>query len=225
MYNELIFLTYIFLVSVANLYALALGKEALTSLICVQVVLVNFFVTKQITLFGLAATASDALAVGATLGLNLLQEYYQLPAARKAIWISFFCSLFYTAISFLHLAYTPAATDISSSAFNLLLAPMPRIILASLSVYVLVQYVDSALYAFFKKRFEGFFILRNYGSLAISQFLDTVLFSFLGLYGINESFSSISTLFDIILVSYIIKLLVIILAVPFVRIAKSLFIK
>ena len=94
MLNELIFLSYICVVSGASLIALALGKEALVALICVQAVLVNFFVTKQITLFGLTATASDALAVGATLALNLLQEYYQKPVARKAIWISFFAHFF-----------------------------------------------------------------------------------------------------------------------------------
>ncbi len=72
MLNELIFLSYICVVSGASLIALALGKEALIALICLQAVLVNFFVTKQITLFGLTATASDALAVGTTLALNLL---------------------------------------------------------------------------------------------------------------------------------------------------------
>ena len=224
MLNELIFLSYVCVVSGASLIALALGKEALIALICLQAVLVNFFVTKQITLFGLTATASDALAVGTTLALNLLQEYYHKPAARKAIWLSFYCALFYTLISLFHLAYIPAATDASNQSFHTLLAPMPRIIIASLSVYLLVQYIDSALYAYLKNKLQTrYFIVRNYSSLAISQLLDTILFSFLGLYGINESFSNLKTIVDIILVSYIIKLLVIIIAVPFVRTAKSLF--
>ena len=221
MINELIFVAYVLTVSSASLIALMLGKEALVGLICVQAVLVNFLVVKQITLFGLTATASDALAVGATLSLNMLQEYYNKTAARKAIWISFFCALFYTVISLFHRAYTPAVTDVSQEAFDLLLGPMPRIVIASLSVYLFVQYIDSALYAYLRHKLEGgYFVIRNYSSLAISQLIDTILFSFLGLYGINESFSNIRTIFDIILVSYIIKLLVIILAVPFVRAVK-----
>lgn len=224
MLNELIFLFYVAAVSSANLIALILGKEALVALICVQAVLANLFVTKQITLFGLTATASDALAVGGTLALNLLQEYYQKPAAYKAIWISFFCSFFYTVISLFHLGFTPAVTDITTEAFDLLLAPMPRLVLASLSVYIVVQYIDSSLYGYLRLKLHNqHFIIRNYASLAISQLIDTILFSFLGLYGINESFSSIRTLFDIIVVSYIIKLLVIIIAVPLVRAVKTLF--
>lgn len=224
MLNEFIFLFYVAIVSAASIIALALGKEALVAIICVQAVLVNLFVTKQITLFGLTATASDALAVGSTLGLNILQEYYSKALAQKTIWISFFCSFFYTVIALFHNAYNPACTDVSCEAFNLLLSPMLRIVLASLVVYVAVQYLDSILYSYLRfKLHNQHFILRNYTSLAISQLVDTVLFSFLGLYGINEAFSTLSTICAIIIISYIIKLMVIILAVPCIRFLKTLF--
>jgi len=221
MLNELIFFISILVVSGATIIALRLGKEALVALLCLQTVLVNIFVTKHITLFGFTATATDALAVGATLTLNVLQEYYQKAAARHAIWISVFCSLFYLLINTLNLSYIPAPTDISAQAYQLLFAPVPRIIIASLVVYIVVQYLESFLYAFFNQLLSGkYFVFRNYASLTISQLLDTILFSFLGLYGINESFNDLGTLFDIIIISYIIKLLVIMLAVPFVRITK-----
>lgn len=225
MLNELLFAGYVCIVSIASICALRLGKEALIALICLQAVLANLFVTKQIILFGFTATASDALAVGSALALNLLQEYWQKAIAIKTIWLSFFCSLFYTIICLFQLAYAPAATDTSSQAFIELLSPMPRIVIASLCIYLVAQHLDSALYAYFGKQLSGrHFILRNYSSLAIGQLVDTILFSFLGLYGINESFSSLKTLFDIIVVSYIIKLLVILIAVPFVRVTKSFFV-
>ena len=127
--NELIFIVYILVVSIAAIIASKWGKDALVGLICVQAVLMNLFVIKQITLFGLTATASDALAVGTTLSLNLLQEYYQKSAAQRAIWISFFCSLFYTGIALLHLAYIPAPTDTSSAFFAALLTPCLALLL------------------------------------------------------------------------------------------------
>ena len=78
------------------------------------------------------------------------------------------------------------------------------------------------IYGFLKERFGNkYFVARNYASLAFTQLVDTILFTFLGLYGINESFSDIRTLFDIILVSFIIKLLVIAIAVPFVTFVKD----
>lgn len=224
MTNELIFLLYIFAVSGSTIIALKLGKEALVALLCIELVLANIFITKQVTLFGFTATASDALAVGATLSLNVVQEYYYKPAARHAIWISFFCSLFYMLVSILHLMYIPSQHDVSSLAYALILKPMPRVVMASLFVYVIVQYIDTALYGFLYRRLAGrHFIIRNYSSLALTQLLDTVLFSFIGLYGINESFTDLKTIFDIIVFSYIIKLLVICIAVPFTRFAKVFF--
>ncbi len=220
--NELIFLGYILIVSLASIIAARAGKEALIALISVEALLLNIFVLKQITLFGLTATASDALAVGATLALNLLQEQYDKKTAQTAIWVSFFCALFYTIITLLHIAYAPAATDTVSPLFRALLLPTPRIIIASLSVYALVQNIDAYLYAYLKKNFEDIsFVIRNYTSLLISQLIDTILFTFLGLYGINEGFSDLRTLFDIMIISYTIKVLIILIAVPFVRFAKS----
>lgn len=223
--NELIFIAYVLTVSTAALVALRIGKSALIGLICVQCILVNLFVTKEIVLFGFTATASDALAVGITLSLNLLQEFFGKYTARKTIWISFAGSIFYTVLTMLHLAYKPGITDVSQSAFETLLRPMPRIVVASLFVYIIVQYLDSYLFGYLSQRFKHkHFILRNYASTAISQLVDTVLFSFLGLYCLNQNFCKLSTIVQIIVVSYIIKLLVILIAGPYLALSK-LFIK
>ncbi len=221
MTNELIFLGYVFAVSTAALSALRLGKDYLIGLISTMAVIVNLFVIKQIPLFGLTATASDALAVGITLSLNLMQEYYGKQAALRTIWIGFFCALFYCAMSILHLSYIPSPLDTSHPHYLALLSFMPRAIIASLSAYLIVQRVDVHLYGFLKERLEGrYFVLRNYGTLAFTQLLDTVLFSFLGLYKMNPALSSLSTLFEIILVSTLIKFAMILIAVPYIRLAK-----
>lgn len=221
MSNELIFLGSIFAVSTAALAALRLGKDYLVGLISTMAVIVNLFVIKQITLFGFVATASDALAVGITLGLNLMQEYYGKQAALKTIWVGFFCALFYCLMSFIHLSYLPSSFDTSSPHYQALLSFMPRTIIASLSVYLIVQRIDAQLYGFLKKYFESrYFVLRNYGTLAFTQLLDTILFSFLGLYKMHAGYSSLSIIFEIIMVSTLIKLTVILIAVPYVRLAK-----
>ena len=222
--NELIFLAYIITISTASLCALRLGKEYLIGTICVMALLVNLFVMKQITLFGVTATASDALAVGITLSLNLMQEYYKKPAALQTIWVSFFCMLLSILLTQLHLAYLPALLDTSTIHYHMLFKTLPRILSASFVTYLIVQFTDAHLYSFLKERLHGrFFIMRNYGSLACTQLLDTVLFSFLGLYKLNESFSSLHTIGTIIAVSYTIKLLVIAIAVPYVKLAKTLY--
>jgi queuosine precursor transporter len=217
MMNELIFIVHACIVSICALGALALGKAALTTFISIMCILANLFVLKQIILCGFNATTSDALSIGATIGLNLMLEYYGRAAAQRAIGISFASILVYTVLSYMHLLYIPSACDVSNTHFIALLAIMPRILLASCTVYVIVQALDYHLYTFLNYALKNrYFIMRNYISVIICQLLDTILFSFLGLYGI------IDNIWHVIMVSYTIKVILIILATPFLWFTKKI---
>ena len=218
--NELLFIVYSCIVSITALIALYLGKEALCAYIAVQAVLANVFVLKQITLFGWQATASDVLIIGSVLGLNVLQEYFGRSAAMRAIWISFLLLVFYTIVSQFQIFFIPAASDTMHVHFQMLLQHMPRITIASLATYLIVQHVDAFLYGAIKKKWQGRFLVgRNYLSIAVSQLLDTILFGFLGLYGLVDSLG------QILVVSYCIKLAAIMLAGPFIALSKKIIVK
>ncbi len=213
--NELIFVFHIFAIVLSCIFALRLGKEALITLIIIQAILANLFITKEISLFHLCVTCTDAFAVGSGLALNLLQEYYGKATTKKAIYISFCALVFYLVMSQFQLWYNPIS-DASHQPFSAILSLMPRLIGASIFSYLICQLIDYKIYALLKiKLHNKFFILRNYGSLIISQAIDTVLFSFLGLYGI------VPHIWHIILVSFIIKIATIILATPFMSLLKG----
>lgn len=215
--NEILFCLQVISVTIFSLCALRMGKFALVAFVCLMTVLANLFVTKQIMLFGRFATASDSYAVGAMFGLNLLQEYFGKPITKKTIWISFFMLVIYAVASQLHLAYVPSAFDSMHAHFTAILSTAPRIIIASFISFLITQHLDAWLYGSFKKLCKNrFYLIRNYGSLVISQFVDTVLFSFLGLYGIVAHIGSI------IAVSYSIKLMIILLGTPFLAFSKML---
>jgi len=217
MFNECIFFIYVASVTLTALYAARISREAVVVLLCSQCMLMNLFVTKEITLFGLIATAADALGVGVALCLNILQELYGKAYAQRAIWLGLGCSLLYVMYAMLHCAFIPSVYDASNIHFLALLLPMPRIIIASLFSYIVVQYADSYLYELFTKAFRGrFFTLRSNASIAITQFLDTILFSILGLYGLMHNIGSI------IIVSYFIKLVVLMMATPFLFFFKRI---
>jgi uncharacterized integral membrane protein (TIGR00697 family) len=217
MYNELVFLLHVLLVGVGALCATASGQSALVAYISVLAILANLFVTKQTILFGMYATCSDAFMIGAVLSLNILQEYYGKERARSAIWISFGLLIFYTCATQIHLWYTPSSVDTMHAFFMAILNPMLRLTVASLAVYFVVQHLDAWLYGLFKARLKiKYLVVRNYASLAITQFADTVLFRFLGLYGIIHNIG------HIIIVSYCIKLCAIILVTPFIAFSHKL---
>jgi len=213
--NELLFFAHIGIITLFTIVALKISKETLVTTVGIYCILANLFVLKQIKLFGLQPTASDAFSVGAILGLNLLQEYFGEKITKKAIWTCFFALVLYAVVSHIHLLYIPSVCDISAGHYNFILKSMPRIAIASILVTLLVQHIDRIFYGFLKQKFHNkYFLARNLLSLFIIQLIDTILFTFAGLWGI------VNNLWDIILVSFIVKLVTILVSVPMVAIFK-----
>ncbi|HET9843592.1 MAG TPA: queuosine precursor transporter [Gammaproteobacteria bacterium] len=217
MLNNFLFLISTLLVVLFGVFTLKLGKNALIAWIALLGVLANLFVLKQIQLFGLNATASDVYAVGSLLGLNILREQYDLKTCRHAILVSFVCLIFFCLMGQVHLLYVPSAYDSTQLAYQTLLDPNVRIIVASITVFFSVQLFDVYFYSLVLKRFMKALWMRNTISLIVSQLIDTILFSFLGLYGIVDNIG------EIIVVSYCIKLLAIFCMVPATSFSKSWF--
>lgn len=217
MANELIFVIHSILIGLFAILALKINKEALIVLLCIQALLSNLFVTKQIMILGLCATCADVFSVGSSICLNLLQEYFGQSIAKKAIWLSFFSLFFYLVMTQIHLLYMPTEFDLTHIHFSSIFEFAPRLIIVSLISYVISQQLDTILYGYFRTKFAGkYFILRNYGSLLISQLFDTAFFTIFGLYKIMPN------LFQVFIISYLIKVLIIFLSIPIVAICKKL---
>jgi queuosine precursor transporter len=220
MLNEFIFSFHALFIGLCTLIAFQFGSFGLSSFICIQSLLANIFILKETTLFGFTAVCTDVFTIGCTLSLNLLQEYYGPAITKKIINLNFFLFLFYVCSSQIHLWYLPASTDIMHPLFELLLGTAPRIIFASLLVSWISQMFDFWLYKNMKRIFQTkLLILRNYFSIILSQLLDTVLFSFIGLYGLIDNIS------NIIIISFLIKLISIMIIVPFVKFTKNFFLQ
>lgn len=214
--NEILFFTQTLIIIGFAIGALKLGKSALTTWVAVQALIANLFVLKQINLFGFNVTASDAYIIGSLLGLNFLQEYFSQDDAKKATWICFFFMLFFAVVSQVHLLYQPSLHDRTQTSFVSILSQSPRLIFASMFVFFVVQQIDIRFFAFLKNMFPQLnFTTRTSISLVVSQFLDTVLFSFVGMYGLVASIT------DVILISFAVKLVVIFCFSSCMRLAKA----
>jgi len=213
--NELYFLSQILIVLLFSYGALRLGARALTTAVTVQALIANLFVLKQINFLGFEVTCTDAFAIGSILSLNLLREYFGKKEATKAISICFFFMFFFVAVSQMHLLFTPSSHDTVHSAYALLLTPAPRLLIASLAVFFLCQHLDVRFFGWISKILpKSSFPLRSSISMTMTQLIDTVLFSFLGLYGLVNSIT------DIILVSFLLKVIVILTMNPLMGFLK-----
>ena len=204
MFNELIFILQICLVVFFALYVKKLGSQALSAWVVIQAVIANIFVVKQIKLFGFEVTASDIFAISSLLGINLIQEHFGKEYAQKTVYSCFTCMIYFLIVSQLHLYFEPSVFDSSQIAFETILGPSLRLILASAVVFFITQKADLYCFSWISRRFTALnFFTRSFISLIFSQFIDTLLFSFLGLYGV------VASILDIIIISYIIKLITI----------------
>jgi uncharacterized integral membrane protein (TIGR00697 family) len=214
--NELLFLLHVTVVGLAALIALRFGKEGLTALFCIQALLANVFVLKQIACFGLIVTCTDTFIIGCDFSLGLLQRHYSVSSAKKAVYVCLGLLLFFVVLSQLHLLYTPCSFDSYHSVYSTLFQTTPRIICASLIVGFLSQklniYLQSATQNLFKNSKAALIL---FIPIALSQLFDTVAFSILGLYG------QVHSITDIILMSYGIKLLTLTLMSPFGQLSQK----
>jgi len=214
--NELIFGGHILAVIIAILIALRLGKEALTALFCLLIISANLFVIKQIEFLGMTITCTEAMTIGCILSLNLIQEYWGKAQAKKAIYCSFFLLVCFGVLAQFQMLYLPSPHDTHHGAYSSVLHHSPRLLLASLFTTLIVQRFDMSFYSLLKRKMRTqSLLMRNIASLAISQLLDTALFSVLGLAGIVHS------IVPIMIVSYLVKMVVILSMTPFTLISKK----
>lgn len=220
MANELlIILSFILIYGGIVLFYRFFGKGGLLAFNIIATILANIEVLLLVNAFGMEMTLGNVLFASTFLITDILSENHSRKDANRAVVISTLCSIFFIAISQLWLLYTPSENDWASGAFHTIFSNTPRIVCASLGVYLTSQLADVWLYHkwwdWCKKKYgdsrKGLWI-RNNGSTMISQLFNTLLytiFAFAGTY-------SIQTLISIFVSSYIIYVITSLLDTPFV---------
>lgn len=195
------------------------GKNGLLAFNVLATLLANIEVLLLVKAFGVEMTLGNVMFASTFLITDILSENHSRKDANRAVVISTFCSLVFIAISQMWLLYTPGENDWASGAFHTIFSSTPRIVCASLLVYLISQLTDVWLYhkwwEWCRKRFgdekKGLWI-RNNGSTMVSQLLNTLLYTFFAFYGTYD----IKTLMSIFISSYIIYIITSLLDTPFV---------
>ncbi|MBH31548.1 MAG: hypothetical protein CMG71_06100 [Candidatus Marinimicrobia bacterium] len=223
MSNELIFLIQTGVGLAFTLVAFKMGKAWLFGYIAICIVLANIFVTKQITLFGIAATGGNVVYGAVFLSTDLLAEHYGKVEAKKAVFLGFSAALFYTVMSQLILLYEASNADWGAAAgMASIFTSAPSIIIASLVAYLLSQFHDIWAFEWIREKTEGRLLwLRNNGSTWISQVIDSVVFASLAflvlpmIFG-SENSLSLSAVAEIVISTYFLKVFVATIDTPFI---------
>ncbi len=221
MENSSLFIFQIIVALSCTVVAFRLGRSWLIALIAVQTVIMNIFVLKMMNVFSLEVTGGNVLYASVFLGTDLLCEHYGKKQARQAVWIGFSAAVFFIIMSQFIIWYTPSQLENGAFLHNALATifeTTPRIVLASMGGYLVSQHLDIYIYTHIKKRTgDKYLWLRNNGSTLVSQFIDSIFFTFVGLYGIVANADNV---WHIILFTYLIKVLIAFLDTPFMYLSK-----
>jgi uncharacterized integral membrane protein (TIGR00697 family) len=208
-----------------------------------QVALVGLFVTALITA---QLTASKVLAFDLPVSIPVAGETLALPGAALAYALTFFASDIYAEIygrraaqvlvnvafglNFVMLALVwstilaPAASSstVAPGTFATVLGSSTNIVIASLAAYLVSQNWDVLIFHYLRDLTGGSHLwLRNIGSTATSQLLDTAIFVGLGFYLVPLALGTgdplpLAVIASLLVGQYLLKLAIALIDTPFV---------
>lgn len=197
------------------------GKIGLYIWIPIATILANIQVLKMVDLLSIGVTLGNITYASSFLVTDILNENYGKKSAQRAVYIGFFSLLATVIIMNLALLFIPNEFDFIQESLKNIFSILPRIALASLIAYGISQLHDVWAYNLWRNRLPGtrFLWLRNNASTMISQLLDSVIFTFIAFYGLFPT----SEFIQILITTYVLKIIVAALDTPFLYLACSMF--
>lgn len=202
------------------------GKKGLVCFNVLATIAANIEVLILVNAFGIEMTLGNILFASTFLITDILSEIAGKDYANKAVNIGILTSITFIIISQSWMLYIPSENDFVMSGIKTVFTNTPRLMFASLLTYAIVQKFDVWLYhkwwQFTEKKFgdrKKFLWLRNNGSTLISQFLNSLLFTFAAFYGIYP----LPTLLSITASSYAIFIVTSLADTPVVYLARYIY--
>ena len=114
---------------------------------------------------------------------DVLTEVYGFKASRKVIWLTIACNLLFTSALSISVMLPGAEIIDSNKYFDEVFTMSPRILLASISSFLIGEYANSLVLAISKIRWQGkWFGARAIFSTLVGVAIESTLFAFIAFY-------------------------------------------
>lgn len=196
----------------------ATGLFALTAFITI---VANIEVAVLVDAFGIEMTLGNMLFAGTFVATDILSEVHGRQEANKCVKLGILTSLSMIVLTNIWLRYIPSSNDFVHPAIVTVFSQTPRVLISSLVVYAICQFVDVKLYHWIwavTGNNESKMWLRNNGATIASQALNAVLFNFAAFYGTVNMY----TMGSIILASFAIYLVTALVDTPTLYLARNI---
>lgn len=206
--------------SITTLIAVISKKYGIEFLIgiFVALIIISNILANKIVVFLKWAVPAGIIAYSITFFItDIINEFYDKKQAKKAVWIGFIANILLVILIFIAIKWQPAPFWQNQKEFELILGNTWRIVLASLTAYVISQNHDIWAFNFWKKITKRKYLwLRNNLSTIISQLIDTILFVTIAFYGIFP-------ILNLIVGQFIVKVIIALLDTPFIYLTRVIY--
>ncbi|MBU1130664.1 queuosine precursor transporter [Patescibacteria group bacterium] len=174
----------------------------------------NLLGSKITTILGISISVAIFTYPFSFLITDIITEVYGKKKAYNLILGGFIALIFLLGITYLSVKLQPNERYSSNESYVLIFSASLRMIIASLTAFILAQLHDVWAFHFWKKKTQGKFLwLRNNASTIVSQFIDTTVFIFIAFYQIAPKFD-FSFMWHLIIPYYLFKVAFAILDTP-----------
>lgn len=219
MNNILLIVSIIGVFSIMLIIKKLLGKEGIIGWMGIASILANLLLIKSVDILGISATLGNVLFASNFLATDILTENYGYKEAKKGIKFGIIGVVVFMIITQVALLYIPNSEDIAQSSFELLFSFVPRISLASISMFALSNLADIRLYEWLRKKNNGKKMwLRNNVCTIICNGGENFLFYLIAFLGVMD----IGTILTIALSATIIEILIALCDTPFLYISRTI---
>ena len=218
MNNILLIISIIGVFSIMLIIKKFLGKEGIIGWMGIASILANLLLIKSIDVLGISATLGNVLFASNFLATDILTENYGYKEAKKGVRFGIIAVVVFMIVTQVALLYVPNSEDVAQSSFELLFSFVPRISLASISMFALSNKIDIRLYEWLRKKSNGKKMwLRNNICTIICNGGENFLFYLMAFLGVMD----IGTILSIALSATIIEILIALCDTPFLYISKK----
>jgi len=185
--------------------------DVITTFFAVVLILSNVASSKIVSIGWISFDGGTILFPLAYIFGDVLTEVYGYARARRVIWMGFAMNLLMVLV-FWAVGKLPAAAEWGQqSAYDTILGVVPRIVLGSLTAYLVGEFTNSFVLAKLKIKTQGkMFWLRALGSTIVGEFFDTTIFLLVAFAGVLPW----DLLVNVWLTNYIFKILVEVVFLP-----------
>ncbi len=178
----------------------------------------NIQVLKLMTFASMSEPVALGTATFSTIFLcnDIITEHYGAAAAKKNTWLSFTTQILVTITMVIAIGFKTYGDDKAHDAMSFLFLPAPRLLIASLTAFVISQLFNINIFQAISKFYkEKMLWLRSNVALMVSELIDNIIFSTLAWVILAPTPVSTTTLiYTYILGTYILRVIFALFSTP-----------